>query len=336
MLAFARLMQRLVHQDDYVRALAPRLPPAARFEPPNDSILMGYDFHLTADGAKLIEINNDAGGLYRREGGWLPQPGIPELAGTLKQRLLAMFDPAWRHIAIMDENVAQQFMYPEMLAYARLLQRDGRITVVVNPEEIQVDDTGALWHHDMQLHAIYNRHTDFYLEGAPLAHVRRAYLAGKVLLTPNPRSYGLLGDKGRMVDWWHEGLLERCLAPEEVAMIRTVVPEIHVMAAVERERLWRERRQWVFKPMARHGGKGVMPGRALGRKRFEAMDADTTVVQRYVPPGQVRLHGEAFHYDVRLYMHGDKLIAVAARVWQGLVLNFRNPGSGFLPLVVAD
>lgn len=334
MLAFAQLMHRLMSQGEYVRALTPRLPPAARYAPPDESILMGYDFHITPGGPKLIEINNNAGGLYLPTGRWLPQPPLPELRGEMCRRLTDMFDSSWQYIAVMDERVQEQFMYPEMLAYAALLQRDGRRAQVVNPEDIHADDSGALWLAGGRLDAIYNRHTDFYLESRALAHVRRAYLGGRVALSPNPHSYGLLGDKGRMVDWWHKGLLERCLDAAELVLVRNVVPETHAMAAMPREQLWRERKQWVFKPTARHGGKGVMPGKAMGRARFDGMDPVATVVQRFVPPGKVALKDGDYHFDARLYMHGGELIAVAARVWQGLVLNFREPGSGFLPLCI--
>jgi len=325
MLRFARLMHRLKSSAAYVQALSPDLPVTALKEPEQPSVLMGYDFHLTPDGPRLIEINNNAGGLYVADGRWLPQPELPEWQGTLQQRLQDMFPAHWRSLAIMDEAVETQFMYPEMLAYAELLGSNGRQVFVVSPEDV-VEEKDGLYVGASRLDAIYNRHTDFYLESAQLAHIRRAYLAGDVELSPNPRSYALLGDKRRMVDWWRQDLLERFLAADEAAFIRSIVPETRRLADMDAETAWAERKQWVFKPAARHGGKGVLLGRAMSSRRFAAMDRHDTVMQRYVAPSRV---GD-FKFDMRLYTHGERLIAVAGRLWKGQVTNFRESGSGWV------
>jgi len=336
MLHLVRALHRLQACELYEESLRHRIPEIVHADPGNDSVLMGYDFHLGADGPKLIEINNNAAGLYV-EGAWLPQPGIAELPGGLAERLDGMFDPAWKQIAIVDEHVSEQFMYPEMLAYVELLQQRGRRAVAVSPEDIDIGEDGRLYVAGQRLDAIYNRHTDFYLESSELAHIRAAYLTGKVALTPNPRSYGLLGDKRRMVDWWRPGLLESLdMEAEDIAHIRRLTPEIHLLADMDREWLWDERKAWVFKPAARHGGKGVLLGKAMSRKRFEVLDGVHTVVQRYVSPGRKQIDGETFKTDIRLYTQADRLIAVAARIYQGQVTNFRTPGSGFVPLAIAE
>ena len=331
MLRFARLMHRLESTSAYAEALHASLPTAARYNPGLPSVLMGYDFHLTPEGPKLIEINNNAGGLYVGDGIWLPQPPIPELTDGIKVSLNGMFPSGWRKIAIMDEHVQQQYMYTEMLAYAEVMGQYGRTVHVVNPEQL-VERNDGLYIGTDRIDAIYNRHTDFYLETPEVAHIRRAYLSGRVALTPHPRSYALLGDKGRMVDWWHEGLLEQVLSSEEIAFVRTVVPEIHRLDEMDRETVWAERKQWVFKPAARHGGKGVLLGSSLGRRRFSEMSPSEIVVQRYVPPGKMRFDDHDFKVDLRLYMHAEDLIGVAGRIWRGQVTNFRAPGSGFVPL----
>ncbi|MDX8410556.1 MAG: hypothetical protein R8K46_01605 [Mariprofundaceae bacterium] len=336
MLRLVGALHRLQACELYEESLRHRIPEIAHADPHNDSVLMGYDFHLSPDGPKLIEINNNAAGLYA-EGAWLPQPLIAELPGELTERLDRMFDPAWQQLAIVDEHVSEQFMYPEMLAYADLFQQRGRQAVVVSPEDIDLGEDGDLYVEGRRLDVIYNRHTDFYLEHADLAHIRTAYLAGTVALTPNPRSYGLLGDKRRMVDWWRPGLLESFdLAAEDIALIRRISPEIHLLADMDSEWLWDERKAWVFKPAARHGGKGVLLGKAMSRKRFEALDGVHTVVQRFVPPGRMSIDGVKFKTDIRLYTHADRLVAVAARIYQGQVTNFRTPGSGFVPLAITE
>jgi len=336
MLRFARTVYALKDNPTYLRKLHDILPPAARIRPCRPSVLMGFDFHLTPTGPKLIEINNNAGGLYigqdnRQQDQWIPQPSLPEMPGTLEERLLHMFDARWHTIVIMDEQVERQFMFPEMCAYARLLQHDGRQAWVVNPEELKLTDRGLVYQQQL-IDAIYNRHTDFYLESAALADVRRAYEADQVALNPHPRSYALIGDKTRMVDWWRPGWLESCLDADSLALIRQVVPETHRLDETDRDKVWKMRKQLVFKPAARHGGKGVVLGKSMSRKRFESLDHSDTVVQQRVPPSSVELNGQTMKLDIRMYMHGSDLIALAGRVWRGQVTNFRQPGSGWVML----
>jgi hypothetical protein len=330
MLDFVRLTERLAHAPEYSARLERLLPPTAHYVPERPSMLMGYDFHLTPDGPKLIEINNNAGGLFVKGRHWIPQPEIPELAGTLLARLLGMFPPSLQRIAIMDEDIAQQHMYPEMCAYADLLRADGRRVWLVTPEQIEAGDDG-LWIDGERLDAIYNRHTDFYLEGDSLAHIRRAFLLGMVDLNPYPRSYALLGEKTRMADWWRPGWLDAWLEPASVSLIHTIVPETHLLREMDADRIWSERKHWVFKPAARHGGKGVIVGKNISRKRFADM-GDDTIIQRFIPPSIVSVDGRDMKFDVRLYTCGAELIAVSGRVWQGQVTNFQAEGSGWVGL----
>jgi hypothetical protein len=334
MRALVRVLHRLQNNSSYLQLLRDRLPETVLHDPGIDSILMGYDFHIGPNGPQLIEINNNAGGLFTGRG-WLVQPDIPDLQGSLEERLTGMFSESWRCIAIMDERIEEQYMYPEMLAFARLLEEDGRRVVLLEPSGLRAGPEGDLYANDMKIDAIYNRHTDFYLLSEEMAHIRAAYLSDRIRLTPNPRSYGLLGDKRRMVDWWHEGLLESLsLAGEDIRLIRRMVPEIHLLSEMDPESVWKDRRQWVFKPVARHGGKGVLLGRSMSRKRFEAMDPGQTVMQRYIPPAEVERAEGRFKMDIRLYTHGEHLIALAGRVYQGMLTNFRSPGSGFVPLAI--
>lgn len=336
MLAFSRMLYRLKNRKNYLHMLEEKLPEVAKIIPDTPAMLMGFDFHLTDEGAKLIEVNNDAGGLYSEAlKDWLPQPQIEEMPGETSERLLGMFPSHWKSIAIVDDEIEEQFMYPEMQAYAELLKEDDREVYMGAPEALQLKDDG-LYFNGHRLDAIYNRHTDFYLDTEPMQHIRKAYMSGLIQLNPHPRSYALLGDKARMADWWHEGVLESCLEPDEIQLIRTVVPEIHLMHEYDSEQAWAERAGWVFKPAARHGGKGVLLGKSISRKRFDDFNKGETVMQRYVPASLVEIGDNEFKFDVRLFMQGEKLISLAGRVWQGQVTNFRAEGSGWVSLEVTD
>jgi len=336
MLSFSRTVFQLKDNEAYLSQLSEDLPQAAHIQSEWPSVLMGFDFHLTPDGPKLIEINNNAGGLYIGDERWIPQPDISELQNHLEQRLVEMFHAEWATIAIMDENVTGQFMYPEMLAYGELLRKDGRQVFVISPEQLQLRDDGLVCD-GVRIDVIYNRHTDFYLEGDDIAHIRQAYEQGQVAINPHPRSYALIGDKSRMVDWWREGLLETCVDPGVAEQIRSVTPETHQLSELDIEQAWAERKLWVFKPAARHGGKGVLLGKAMSRKRYGALDIADTIVQRLVPASEVDVEGldgerNRMKLDIRLYMHGEKLIALAGRVWRGQMTNFRQSGSGWVPI----
>jgi len=327
MLDVARTIYQLKRNDRWLQALTSRLPAAARIIPDEPSLLMGYDFHLTDCGPKLIEINNNAGGLFQH-GEWLPQPDWFAWSGKLTERLVAMFPTQWQAIAIVDESIAEQAMYPEMQGYARLLIQGGRKVFLLNPDQLEAGD-GGLYHHGVRIDAIYNRHTDFYLESDTMQAIRTAFMAGEVALNPHPRSYALIGDKCRLADMWKPGLLESVVDGGVVERIRAVVPRCLRMREQTAEAWWAQRKQWVFKPAARHGGKGVMRGSDMSRKRFTQLDFGEMVAQQMVAPSQIQMGDEAFKVDYRLYMHGESPIALAGRVWRGAVTNFRHPHSGW-------
>ncbi|PIS18744.1 MAG: hypothetical protein COW19_00245 [Zetaproteobacteria bacterium CG12_big_fil_rev_8_21_14_0_65_55_1124] len=337
---FVQSMWRLKQLPAYAQGLKDVLPATAGIDPGAPGILMGYDFHLTESGPQLIEINNNAGGLFMGAHQWLPQPDLAGWSESLVRRVCRMFPEHWRHIAIMDEQITEQFMYPEMLAYAELLRMEGRQVVLLSPEDIHLAAdglyAGGVNGEKLRLDGIYNRHTDFYLESPQLAHIRSAFESKLVQLNPHPRSYALLGDKGRMVDWWRDGFLEAMLPSEDVAFIRSVVPETRRLSDMDADVVWDERKNWVFKPAARHGGKGVLLGKGVSRKRFAELDVADTVMQRFVPASEITLNGETFRLDIRLFTHGPELVALAGRAWQGQMTNFRSEGSGWVSIDVGD
>jgi len=334
MLTFSRLIDKLQTNEAYIQKLMP-LPEAATIIQAESSMLMGYDFHLTEQGPKLIEINNNAGGLWEADSGWIPQFANHAMLGELNDRIAAMFPEKWQHIAILDEDVSQQFMFPEMQAYGKLLQDLGRKVSFVSPEELVYNGQSLLVAGEA-IDAIYNRHTDFYLLTPEMSHIAQAFMAGHFALNPYPRSYALVGDKNRMVDWWRPAFFDGVLEASQVEIIKNIVPETHIMAEVEADVAWSNRARWVFKPAALHGGKGVLMGKSISRTRFERFDAPNTVMQQLVPPSTIAIDERSFKFDLRLYMCGQDLIAMAGRAWNGQITNFKEEGSGWTAIQVAD
>jgi len=333
MLKFATLMFQLKKRPDYQQWIAAMVPFSAMLGGDHDAILMGFDFHLTEDGPKLIEINNNAGGLFTGSTGWLAQPSLD---GILTQRLQGMFPDHWQTIAIVDEAIETQFMYTEMEAYAELLRQQGRMVFMASPQDITAG-TDGLYINDQRLDGIYNRHTDFYLQQDEMSAIRHALEANQVELNPFPRSYALLGDKARMADWWQTGRLDGLLSEDDCTLIRAVVPQVSRLQDVGDEVAWQDRKYWVFKPPSSHAGKGVVMGKNMSRTRFNSLDHQTTLMQRFVPASEISTaDGDSFRFDVRLYMHGAQLIALAGRLWRGQLTNFRQEGSGWTAIRIAD
>ena len=153
-------------------------------------------------------------------------------------------------------------------------------------------------HEERPIDLIYNRHCDFYLERPEMAGIRAAYQAGTVCLTPNPFVYGLLADKRRMVLWSDRDVLTGLgLAPRSTERLLALVPESHLLAALDPEKVWTQREGLVFKPVSRFGSRGVLLGRKISRTRFETLPPQETLVQRLVPPSLTETGGRGAAED---------------------------------------
>lgn len=341
MIRVVRALYRLSRLPAYRALVEPELPVVARFDPGYDSVMMGYDFHLTPDGPRLIEVNTNAGGGLLAW--WAQQPAARGAAQGLPARLQRglrssfaeeLRGQAWPQLtAILDQNPEQQFLYPEMQAFVRLFEDWGGEAAVVDPARLQAGPDGV-WLDGRRVGLIYNRHCDFYLESSQLAGVRAAYLAGSVCLTPNPRSYGLLADKRRMIFWSDAAVLQPLgLPPRQQELLLKGVPESRLLAAVDSQAIWGQREDWVFKPVDRFGSRGVFLGRKISRTRFEELPAETTLVQRLAAPSVTPLPGGGeMKTDFRLFVYRNRILGVAARIYQGQVTNLRTPGGGFAPI----
>lgn len=338
MLRLVRLLDRLAVTPAYRAAVAPLVPEAARFDPGHAAVMMGYDFHLTPAGPRLIEVNTNAGGLLPA---WLAGHADSPLPDRLKRRLFATFAAElWAQsqgalappcrIAIIDETPAQQFLYPEMQAFAELFRERGVKAAVVDPGDLAASAQGVFLDGE-RIDLVYNRHCDFYLDTPELSGLRAAYLAGSVCLTPNPFTYALLADKRRLVQWRDAGLLADCgVTAEEQALLAEVVPACLLLADADRDQLWRDRSGWVFKPVDRFGSRGVLVGEKMTRGRFEQLEPATTLVQRLVSPSTTEVPGFGpMKTDIRLFAYRNRILGVTARLYRGQVTNLRTEGGGF-------
>ncbi len=343
MLKLVHLLDRLSRAPEYRSQVYPQLPEVARFDPGHDAVMMCYDFHLCGEVPRLIEVNTNAGGslyAYLANDPSLPiEPGSlkPKLAKRLLQtfaREIIQFSAGHKtrpeRIVILDENPDQQFLYPEMRAFADLFMAWGVPSDIVDPQQLEASAEGVRLN-GQTVDLIYNRHCDFYLERAEMAGLRAAYLARKVCLSPNPHMYGLLADKRRMTLWTDPGKRTGLsLSATDQALMDETLPVSSLLSDLDPQQVWSTRKRQVFKPVDSFGSRGVLLGEKISRSRFEQLPAATTLVQELVPPSLTEVPGfEPMKTDLRLYAYRDRALGVTARLYRGQVTNLRTPGGGF-------
>jgi hypothetical protein len=317
--------------------------------------LMGFDFHLTDDGPRLIEVNTNAGGAFLNALLGQAQRACCVAAGLgvetaqaagFSEAARQMFAQEWRYqrgggtaqrIAIVDDAPLEQFLYPEFLLAQSTLEAGGVEVLIVDPGEL-VYEHGRLRVGDAEIDLVYNRLVDFALEEHPHAVLRRAYLDGAVVVTPNPHAHALYADKRTLALLSDRGRLAGWGVPDPALEALGAVPRTVCVTPENADELWRGRKAWFFKPTRGHGSKGVYRGEKLTTRVWAEIIADDYVAQAYVRPSERLIkidgHQEARKIDVRLYTYDGLMMLAAARLYQGQATNFRTPGGGFAPLFV--
>ncbi len=327
-----------------VLAAAPesaRQPVAAR------GVFMGYDFHLTVDGPKLIEINTNAGGGLLNAY-LLAAHGHADEAAAFVAEILAMFRAEWRlergdapltRIAIVDEAPAGQFLAPEFELFRDLFAANGIDAVIADPADF-VRDGNRLLHDGKPIDLIYNRLTDFYLDAAVDRTIRAVFAAGGVVLTPHPAAHATHADKRHLM------LLSDAQKLADLAVDRATqqillagVPRTIAVDPAQADTLWAERKRWFFKPPAGFGSRAAYRGDKLTKRVFDEILAGHYIAQEIAPPSEheVIVNGEPqkMKADFRCYVYDGHIQCIAARLYQGQTTNFRTPGGGFAPVFAA-
>ena len=178
-------------------------PPIARHDPRGArGVFFGYDFHLDDDKLGLIEINTNAGGamlnvlLARAQrscsNGVVGLSPGQEGPGGFERSILDMFAQEWStsgeprpltRVVILDESPQAQYLYPEFLLFQRLFESAGIDCLIADPADLAFHNE-CLLVDGKPVDLVYNRLTDFYLEGDNCSALRSAYLADVVTVTP--------------------------------------------------------------------------------------------------------------------------------------------------------
>jgi hypothetical protein len=335
------------------RASLPWSPPIASFDPGARGVFMGYDFHIGADGPRLIEINTNAGGallnavLGRAQRACCDDVAAlvsgPIASGALERAFVDMFIAEWhaagrqgppKRVAIVDEDPQQQFLYPEFLLFAQMFRRFGIDAAVLAPHELAFDGA-ALRDAAGPIDLVYNRLTDFALDSPGHEAFRSAYLARAAVITPHPRAHALYADKRNLALLCDPEALRRWGADESIVQtLKAGIARTEIVAASEADRLWSSRRNLFFKPASGFGSKAAYRGDKITRRVWEEILAGHYVAQEFVPPSARRLApDQAMKVDVRNYVYAGNVQLLAARLYQGQTTNMRTPGGGFAPVL---
>jgi hypothetical protein len=362
MAALIRAIDAVVRSNAWRDRVLAHAPTIARRDPGNAGVLFGYDFHLLDESRlpdedrhdaqpQLIEINTNAGGAFivaqvlQEQSGCCasaskqPPACQAQTAEThLIDSLLDDFGMVRGHrepglIAIVDDHPEDQYLYPEFLRCAELLRARGLRVAICDASQLHWSGTELQWRGD-KIDLVYNRLTDFYLAAEHLRPLREAYTHDAIVLTPNPHHHALYADKRHLALLSDAQVLQELGVPEATReILLAAIPATRRVDAAHAEQLWRERKQFFFKPASAYGGKGAYRGAKLTRSTFEQLLQADYVAQREVEPPlrRARIDGATteLKIDVRCYVYRGAIQLTAARLWRGQTTNFRTPGGGF-------
>lgn len=357
MKAIIAAVENVVGLPRYQEAALARAPRIAQLDPGPQGVFLGFDFHLTSQGPQLIEINTNAGGALLNAALARAQQAccgemVTEFEPTadlenLEQAFFTMFSKEWHlqrgeapmgRVAIVDDDPAAQYLYPELRLFERMFARFGVEAVIADARDLGWR-RGQLWHGGRPVELVYNRLTDFYLEEPVHAVLRAAYEAAAVAVTPHPRAHALYADKRNLVTLSDDGTLAALGVPAAMrAILLAGVPRTNSVMPEGAETLWAERRKLFFKPATGYGSKAAYRGDKLTRRVWKEILLGDYVAQALVPPSQRRVEVDSTETDLKLdaraYVYGGAIQLVAARLYEGQTTNFRTPGGGFASVFV--
>ena len=156
---------------------------------------MSYDFHVTASGPKLIEVNTNAGGAFlnavlaRAQRACCADAHMAfEISPSqdFESKIVDMFIDEWRRqrgssgrptmIAIVDDAPEEQYLFPEFRLAKALLEKYGFETVIADAKELLRDGKTLLFG-GRPIDLVYNRLVDFALESRDTPDCRPPMLA---------------------------------------------------------------------------------------------------------------------------------------------------------------
>ncbi|MDP2142486.1 MAG: hypothetical protein Q8L20_16910 [Gammaproteobacteria bacterium] len=349
-----RAIEAVARQPRYREHIAAQSPGIAQHQFGPLGVFMGYDFHLSANGPRLIEINTNAGGAFLNAALANAQRAcciemetcmdLNDDVDKFDKAFWNMFLNEWHlgersdmptRVAIVDENPEEQYLYPEFQLARDFFERHAVDALIVDAAALEYDGSRLLAS-GKPIDMVYNRLVDFALDNPAHAALRQAYLDNAVVLTPHPGVHALFADKRNLIVLSDRDLLASWGVDEATLTALGNVLRTESVTAEKAEQLWARRKQLFFKPAVGYGGKAVYRGDKLTRGTWEEIIKGGYVAQEFAPPSErmIEIDGnkEARKADIRLYTYDGNILLTAARLYQGQTTNFRTPGGGFAPV----
>lgn len=355
MLATVEAIERVSRMAAYADNVFSTAPEITRQDFGPLGVFMGYDFHLTVNGPKLIEINTNAGGAFLNAALLDAQRACCKAAndrfvlpmrGGFETAVAAIFQNEWRlqgrtvplrTIAIVDDAPQQQYLYPEFVLAKSALESKGFEVIICDPIALSFSE-GKLCAGNHTIDLVYNRLVDFTFDQPEHDVLRRAYREGAVVVTPNPHLHALLANKSNLILLSDPDTLRRIGASDDDIAALVTVPRAQFVTFENKDQLWSERNRLFFKPLSGHGGKAVYRGDKVTKSVWAEIIKGNYIAQELVTPSERSVEVEQVHevrkMDLRLYTYDHKLLIAAARLYQGQTTNFRTPGGGFAPVFI--
>jgi len=356
----AALLRHALTSRAFTDHVVQHAPTIARREPDCSGGLLGLDFHLGGATPQLIEINTNPGGLLvNLELARAVMPCCEPIRGPAEQlasgdvplesvpaRIVDTFRAEWRRvrgdlplttIAIVDDDPANQYLYPEFLLYQRLFEQAGLQALVADAAALEIEGD-RLMAAGTPLDLVYNRVTDFYLREDRHTALREAFERGLAVITPNPASHAHWADK-RLLAWLRDErlLLAAGLDDADRAHLLRSIPPTEIVDPDAATDLWRRRKGLFFKPVDGYGSKAAYRGDKLTRATFASILAGRYVAQAIAPTSSrhVSIDGATseLRVDIRVFVGDGTPLLRAARLYRGQTTNFRTPGGGFAPVI---
>ncbi len=350
-------IEETIRNTNYRNLVLSRSPSISHIDLGPKGVFMGYDFHLSDDGPKLIEVNTNAGGaLLNLELAKAQQECCQESNIFFKHRdellnldklFYEMFILEWELqrgmtkiglIAIVDDNPEAQYLYPEFQLFQRLFAKFGTKAIIADPKELHFRD-GKLWYNNEKVDIVYNRLTDFYLKDEAHASIRSAHEQNGIVLTPSPHHHAIYANKLNLVTLSSESEINDIIVSEKTKeALLAGIPKTEDVSVGNSDDLWERRRELFFKPASGYGSKATYRGEKITRRVWEEILKGQYVAQALIPPSKRLIHidGEQtdLKVDLRAYVYDGKIQLLAARLYSGQTTNFRTSGGGFAPVFV--
>jgi hypothetical protein len=351
-------IERVAGIDQFREQVLQWAPDIAAADPGPQGVFFGYDFHITNDGPRLIEVNTNAGGALllllvasaqkacckEVENFVAGRFEVAEIerafVDMFRDELQAQMPGRELHrVGIVDESPAEQYLSPEFVLFQEMFARHGIDAVIAGPDEFDVR-SGELCAQGKYIDLVYNRLTDFYLQTESCATLNDAYRSGAAAFTPNPHTHALFANKRNLtVLSSPDSLLALGVDDATRRVLTSSVPNTERVTQENADDLWARRRQLFFKPNWGHGSRGTYKGAKLTKKAWASILAADYIAQELVPPSErlIVIDGDqrSMKLDVRCYTYDGEIQLLGARMYRGQTTNFRTDGGGLAAVFTA-